>query len=62
MVWCGVIGDGEENKGWLVTCAEDKTVYLWNAARALKDGKNGTVVHLAEVTLKYHTDVVIATC
>ena len=55
MAWCGVAGD--ENKGRLVTCAEDKTVRVWNVNQALKEGKNGTVMH-PDVTLTYHTDVV----
>lgn len=54
VAWCGV---GEEGKGKLVTCAEDKTVRIWDVNQALKDGKNGSVVH-AEATLEYHTDVV----
>ncbi|KAL9179999.1 hypothetical protein ACHAXT_007969 [Thalassiosira profunda] len=55
VAWCGVAG--EENKGRLVTCAEDKTVRLWNVNSALKEGKNGTVV-APEATLTYHTDIV----
>ena len=55
LAWCGIAGD--ENKGRLVTCAEDKTVRLWNVASALKEGKNGTVVS-PEATLTHHTDVV----
>ena len=55
LAWCGVSGD--ENAGRLVTCAEDKTVRLWNVNQALKEGKNGTIVS-PEATLTYHTDVV----
>ena len=55
VAWCGISGD--ENKGKLVTSAEDKTVCLWNVNEALKLGKNGTVVN-PMATFKYHTDVV----
>eukprot|EP00571_Detonula_confervacea_P011256 CAMPEP_0172299692 /NCGR_PEP_ID=MMETSP1058-20130122/1935_1 /TAXON_ID=83371 /ORGANISM="Detonula confervacea, Strain CCMP 353" /LENGTH=556 /DNA_ID=CAMNT_0013009225 /DNA_START=43 /DNA_END=1713 /DNA_ORIENTATION=- len=55
VAWCGIAGD--ENKGRLVTSAEDNTVCLWDVKQALKDGKSGTVVH-PEATFKYHTDVV----
>lgn len=55
VAWCPVPGEG--NAGRLVTCAEDKTVRLWNVASALKEGKSGTVVR-PEATLEYHTDVV----
>lgn len=52
--WCGV---GEEGKGRLCTCAEDKTVRIWDLNEALKEGKNGMVVRPTD-TLEYHTDVV----
>ena len=55
VAWCGV--PGEEHRGKLVTCAEDKTVCLWNVNQALKEGKNGTVVN-PEAKLTYHTSVV----
>ena len=55
LAWCGV--SGEENKGRLITCAEDKTVNLWDVKEALKGGKNGTVVK-PTATFSYHTDVV----
>mmetsp|Transcript_15759 Transcript_15759/g.30868 ORF Transcript_15759/g.30868 Transcript_15759/m.30868 type:complete len:445 (-) Transcript_15759:627-1961(-) len=52
--WCGV---GEEGKGRLCTCAEDKTVRIWDVNEALKEGKNGMVVRPTD-TLEYHTNVV----
>ncbi|KAL7463396.1 hypothetical protein ACHAXS_003771 [Conticribra weissflogii] len=52
--WCGV---GEEGKGRLCTCAEDRTVRIWDVNQALKDGKNGMVVRPTD-TLQFHTDVV----
>lgn len=55
VAWCGI--EGDEHKGKLATCAEDRTVKLWNVSQALKDGKNGTVIS-AEATLEYHTEVV----
>ena len=54
LAWCSV---GESEVGRFCTCAEDKTVRIWDVKQALSDGKNGSVVH-PSATLRYHTDVV----
>jgi histone-binding protein RBBP4 len=55
LAWCGV--PGEENEGRLATCADDKTVMIWDVKKALAEGKNGMEVN-PTVTLRYHSDVV----
>ena len=55
VAWCGVPGD--ENRGRLATCSDDKTVMIWDVQKALAEGKNGMEVK-PTATLTYHTDVV----